>query len=143
FPLRVPPLRERREDIALLAQIFLDQLNYREGASKAFSKRCIEELTEHSWPGNVRELKNAVSRAFIMSEDVIEVDFARAAAPSRKLVVRDGCLDVKVGTPLAEVQREIIFATLAHFDGDKRLAAQALGVSLKTLYNRLEAYRTE
>ncbi|HEU4620957.1 MAG TPA: sigma-54 dependent transcriptional regulator, partial [Burkholderiaceae bacterium] len=65
FPLRVPPLRERREDIAVLAQIFLDQLNYREGASKVFSKRCIEELTEHSWPGNVRELKNAVSRAFI------------------------------------------------------------------------------
>jgi len=143
FPLRVPPLRERDNDVLLLAQHFLDEINAREGAVKTFSRHCLHDLAHHSWPGNVRELKNAVSRAFILADQVVEFPAAGLASGRRKPVQRDGILEVSVGTPLADVQREMILATLAHYGGDKRQAARALGVSLKTLYNRLETYRTE
>jgi DNA-binding NtrC family response regulator len=141
FPLRVPPLRDRAEDIELLAQHFLDELNRREGTSKTFSQPCLAQLRSYAWPGNVRELKNVVGRAFILANHVIDAPFAQAAPPHRRPSRRNGEIEVVVGTPLADVQRSLIEATLDHFAGDKRAAAAALGVSLKTLYNRLELYR--
>jgi two-component system, NtrC family, response regulator HydG len=141
FPLVVPPLRERTGDVGLLAQHFLDQLNRRESTHKVFSSQSLRQLDAYHWPGNVRELKNVVSRAFIMADRVIEAPFAHAMRPHRQPSRRDGCVEVAVGTPLADAQRALIDATLEHFAGDKRSAAHALGVSLKTLYNRLDTYR--
>jgi len=141
FPLRVPQLRERKDDIELLAQRFLDQLNEAAGTNKTLSRRALETMRAYPWPGNVRELKNAVHRAFIMSEKVLEISSPNAMPRFRKPALREGVLSVWVGTPLADAQREIILATLNHFQGDKRRAARTLGVSLKTLYNRLEMYQ--
>jgi DNA-binding NtrC family response regulator len=141
FPLRVPPLREREGDIELLAQHFLDHFNATEKAAKAFSKRSIETLRSYGWPGNVRELKNTVHRAFILADKIVEMPNPSIATKVKKPQLREGALDVWIGTPLADAQREIILATLAHFDGDKRQTATTLGISLKTLYNRLEAYQ--
>ena len=143
FPLRVPPLRERKGDIDLLAQRFLDQLNLSSSTRKVLSRRALDTLRAYPWPGNVRELKNTVHRAFIMSENVLEISSPATTPRMRKPALREGYLSVWVGTPLADAQREIILATLAHYQGDKRRAARALGISLKTLYNRLDLYQTD
>ena len=94
-------------------------------------------IRTHQWPGNVRELKNAVHRAFIMADSEVELDLSGLACPA----VEGECLRVPIGTPLAEMERQAIFATLDHCGGNKRRAAEILGVSLKTLYNRLAAYQ--
>ena len=140
FPLRVPPLRERACDIELLAQYFLEQLNLLEKTRKSFSPRALEVMRTYNWPGNIRELKNTVHRAFIMAEELIEVPSPNTNAASKRPSLDAGCLNVWIGTSLADAQREVILATLDHFNGDKQQTAQALGVSLKTLYNRLLSY---
>lgn len=140
FPLRAPPLRERDHDRELLALHFLNELNQQENTRKTFSKRALETLRGYSWPGNVRELKNVVYRAFILAEQTIEIPHPHLVSRARKPVTQGEAMNIWVGTPLAEAQRQIILATLKHCGGDKRRTAKALGVSLKTLYNRLGSY---
>jgi two-component system, NtrC family, response regulator AtoC len=138
FPIRLPPLRDRDTDIEQLAQCFLDDLNRVENTHKTFSRDALVRLYQHNWPGNVRELKNYVQRAYIMADDVIECDLgtpAAAAAPDDSTTIT-----IRVGTPLEEVERRVTMATLAYCGHVKRKAAEILGVSLKTLYNRLETY---
>src|ERR671915_2632382 len=137
FPIAMPPLRERGTDIELLAEHFLDMLNKQESASKKFAPATIAALYAHSWPGNVRELKNYVQRAFILADDVIDANLAPAAVAAPESAP---LLSVRVGTTLEEVSRRLIEATLAEC-GSKRKAADMLGISLKTLYNRLAAYK--
>lgn len=139
LPIRVPPLRQRGHDIVLLAFHFLNELNTQAGTSKRFSRSTIEALRNHTWPGNVRELKNVVHRAYILSADVVDVE-APATRGTGSTVLTNSTLRFPVGTPLADAQRELIMATLSHFSGNKRLTASALGISVKTLYNRLKAY---
>ncbi len=139
FPIRVPPLRERGNDAELLACHFLDELNREAGTNKCFTRRTLERIRTCRWPGNVRELKNLVHRAYILSSDAVTLD-EPAGAGTEKTVVMNGMLNFPVGMPLADAQREIILATLNHFSGNKRQTAEILGISLKTLYNRLRAY---
>ncbi|MGF6756894.1 sigma-54 interaction domain-containing protein [Paraburkholderia sp. GAS42] len=143
FPLRAPPLRERENDRELLAHYFLAAMNQQEGTSKSFSKRAIETLRTWSWPGNVRELKNAVYRAFILAEKTVELPHPHLASRVKKPVTQGDVMSVWIGTPLADAQKQIILGTLKYCGGDKRRAAKALGVSLKTLYNRLGTYGSE
>jgi DNA-binding NtrC family response regulator len=138
FPIRLPPLRERGADMEQLAQYFLDELNRIEGTSKTFSRDALVRLYQHNWPGNVRELRNYVQRAYIMADDVIECDVA-VSDPAPKPDAGT-TITIRVGTPLEEVERRVTLATLAYCGHVKRKAAEILGVSLKTLYNRLEAY---
>jgi DNA-binding NtrC family response regulator len=140
FPLRAPPLRERDGDRELLAQYFLAELNLQESTAKVFSKKAIETLRAYSWPGNVRELKNTIYRAFILAEKTVEVPHPHLVSRTRKPLAQGDAVNVWVGTPLADAQKQIILATLKHCGGDKRRAAKSLGVSLKTLYNRLGSY---
>jgi DNA-binding NtrC family response regulator len=139
FPIRVPPLRERGNDIELLAKYFLDELNREAGTHKRFSRHALERLRSYRWPGNVREMKNRVHRAYILSADVLSMEEPLAAGAAVPRVV-NGMLNFTIGTALADAQREIILATLHHHQGNKRLTAQTLGISLKTLYNRLKDY---
>ncbi len=138
FPIRVPPLRERGGDIEKLAQLFLDQLNDEARTAKSFSRGALERLRGYSWTGNVRELKNRVHRAYIMSAAIIDIDEPLQLATL--VTAGQGVLNFPVGIALADAQREIILATLHHFSGNKKLAAETLGISLKTLYNRLKVY---
>jgi DNA-binding NtrC family response regulator len=140
FPLQLPPLRERGDDVELLAENFLALLNKAEGTAKKFTRDAMQQLRAHSWPGNVRELKNSVHHIFILADTDIGVDslppnLSGATEPTA------ASLHIKVGLPLAEVDRRVILATLNECQGDKRRAAEMLGVSLKTLYNRLNLYR--
>jgi len=139
FPITLPPLRERGSDIEMLAQQFLRELNKAEGTNKTFSPEALTKLYELTWPGNVRELKNYVQRAYILADSVVEGADAPSDAP---LAAEDqsGLIVVRVGTPLEEVERRVTMATLESCGRVKRTAARILGISLKTLYNRLEAY---
>ncbi|WP_370643158.1 sigma-54 interaction domain-containing protein [Bordetella sp. LUAb4] len=142
-PLRVPPLRERIEDVPYLAQRFLDGFNAAEGSSKVFAKGSMEALSAYDWPGNVRELKNTVHRAFIMADDQVEIPaLAATRKPTKVTGIATGTVQMAVGTSLMQAQQELILATLAHHQGDKRRTARTLGISLKTLYNRLGNYES-
>jgi DNA-binding NtrC family response regulator len=146
FQVHLPPLRERPEDISLLAQYFLDELGRVEGVRKRFTDAVLRQLVGYTWPGNVRELRNVVHSAFILAAERIDVDslpveVQTGAVPHRQ---RQGDRDVMqelVGTPLAEIERRLITATLAHCEGNKARTAELLGISLKTLYNRLNTYQ--
>ncbi|MEC5215480.1 two-component system response regulator AtoC [Actimicrobium sp. GrIS 1.19] len=141
FPLRLPPLRARDDDVILLAQEFLGDLNDLHGTNRIFSRDALAGLKKYHWPGNVRELRNCVQRAFILSDERIDT-----VAPSDSLAANPltgPTLAVSVGMSLAEVDRQYIFATLALCGGVKKHAAEMLGISLKTLYNRLEGYGHE
>jgi len=144
FPIQLPPLRERAGDIDLLADHFLDDLNRNENLAKRYRPGAHALLRSYSWPGNVRELKNVIHRAFIMADDevdpVLPAEVVMAPAPGAN-ASSSGSL--RPGTPLAEVERRVILATLQQNGGDKRRTAEMLGISLKTLYNRLKLYSRE
>ncbi|CAJ0786851.1 DNA-binding transcriptional regulator NtrC [Ralstonia condita] len=141
-PLHVPPLRDRGDDIEELALHFLAQFNAAHQTDKVFSRTALTVLRNHGWPGNVRELRNAVQRGYILGEKTVDLDnpISSPRGPTRP-TVKEGVLNLSVGVTLAEAQRAMILATLEHFHGDKRQAAKTLGVSLKTLYNRLDLYQ--
>ncbi len=142
FPVTMPPLRERGDDVELLAEHFLAELNSQRRTQKRLSALARMTLRGHSWPGNVRELKNCVERAFILGDTVLElVPLTQGAA------ARDGDqasdetrLNIRVGSRIYDMERSLIEATLDYFKGNKRRAADALGCSLKTLYNKLNGY---
>ncbi|MBP6019276.1 MAG: sigma-54-dependent Fis family transcriptional regulator [Burkholderiaceae bacterium] len=136
FSLRVPSLRERTSDIAYLAQRFLDELNTQEGTHKTYAHDTFQLLDQYPWPGNVRELKNTIIRAFILADDVIEIQPPRTSQCHQSVKHNDH-LKITIGTPLTVAQHNLITATLEHYSGDQRRAALALGISLKTLYSRL------
>jgi two-component system response regulator AtoC len=138
FPVTVPPLREREGDVALLSRYFLQRMNEPRQTRKRLTESALRQLESHPWPGNVRELRNVVERAFILASADIDIALLdmEAAASSRLRLDKPFAIGASVG----DMERRLILATLDHFNGDKRRAAQVLGVSLKTLYNRLHAY---
>jgi len=138
FPIDLPPLRTRIEDIAPLAQHFLIELNRKEDAEMSFAPGVLAILERCEWPGNVRELKNVVQRAFILAEEEIgPAHLAPEMSGAAPLAAAPYTL-----TTLAQAERRLIFATLEQFNGDKGRASEALGVSVRTLYNRLREYGT-
>jgi two-component system response regulator AtoC len=139
FPVLMPPLRDRDGDVELLAKFFLDQLNERQGTAKNFSDDAMERLHNHSWPGNVRELKNVIHRAFIMADDEITPRCLPREVGGESGSLRS--LHFNVGASISDVEQRLIMATLDAYAGNKRKTAEVLGVSLKTLYNRLNTYR--
>jgi DNA-binding NtrC family response regulator len=143
FPLHLPPLRERPEDVPLIAGHFLAEISRREGSMKHFGPQALDRLRGYRWPGNVRELRNVVYRAYVMAPDTTIADVplpSAEAGPSA--AARQRLLSFEVGTSLAEIERTVTLATLEHFGRQKERTAAALGVSLKTLYNRLKEYST-
>jgi transcriptional regulator with PAS, ATPase and Fis domain len=139
FPIHLPPLRQREGDVLVLAEHFLDQLNASEGSDKRLSHAARARLEVYPWPGNVRELKNEIQRAFILSEDV--VDFEGLVVSPAPVQSSDGPIQtLRIGTSLSDAERLLILSTLDYCGGDKKKAAAILGISLKTLYNRLNLY---
>ena len=118
----------------LLADQFLQALNSSEGKTKSLSAAARGRISAHSWPGNVRELKNELQRSFIMAEDVIELDDLASGPHPAPVPASNG------GGSLDDAERQLILATLERCGGDKKRAAEILGISLKTLYNRLHLY---
>jgi DNA-binding NtrC family response regulator len=145
-PLHVPPLRARSGDVRLLAEFFLAQLNAAGGTSKAFSESAMARLENDPWPGNVRELYNVVQRAYILTESriithpCVHHDALPSAAPVATGEL--GSIQIRVGESLADVEQRLIMQTLSSCR-TKDEAARILGVSTKTLYNKLRRYESE
>jgi two-component system, NtrC family, response regulator HydG len=153
IPLTVPPLRDRDDDALLLASMFLQQLNDEHDQNKRLSDNAKERILRYRWPGNVRELKNVVHRAFVLSDDELIVDIddsprseeapqpvINAATPNSVAFAGSFAVRIPVGMSLDAAEKALITATLEAVAGSKSKAAQMLGISLKTLYNRLHAY---
>jgi DNA-binding NtrC family response regulator len=143
--IELPPLRERGEDILVLAEFFLGELNLRNGTRKRLAEDLRARFLRHRWPGNVRELRNAVERAYILCDG--ELDLSEQEMPMLRSAeagtLHGNEIHMPIGATLDEIERTFILATLKHFEGDKRRAADVLGCSLKTLYNKLHAYQRE
>lgn len=141
FPVALPPLRDRLEDIPLLAGHFLQDICNQEGVHRRFAPSTLDAMACYRWPGNVRELRNVVQRAYVMangeeigSELIPTHDVTPPVPPGSPSVT------LPIGLSMAEAERSLILATLRHFDNHKERTAAVLGVSLKTLYNRLKEY---
>ena len=142
FPIHLPPLRERAEDVPLIAEHFLGQIGEREGDPKRYAPDVLQRLAGHRWAGNVRELRNVVYRAYVMAPGPVIVDDC-LPEPYGTLQGERGSapvLAIRVGMTLAEVERTVTLATLEHLGRHKEKTAATLGISLKTLYNRLKDY---
>jgi two-component system, NtrC family, response regulator AtoC len=138
FPIPLPPLRERGDDVERLAEHFLGELNAAAGTTRKLSAAGRERVRTCSWPGNLRELRNVMQRAFILAEGDGDVDPVPEAAAGAAGVP---AVSLPVGTPLATAERLLIEATLGHLNGDKKKVASTLKISLNTLYARLGEYK--
>jgi DNA-binding NtrC family response regulator len=157
FPITLPPLRERPEDIHPLVIHFIEHYKQKTGRFIAgISKDALQALITYDWPGNVRELENAIERAVIIASgrqieledlpeaiskmalrerDRVKVERAKAASEGRTTT-----FEVTVPSSMEEIERQAIEATLDYTEGDKSHAARALGIGRKTLYRKLEQY---
>jgi DNA-binding NtrC family response regulator len=142
FPIELPRLRDRAGDAVDIAQHAVALLNKEGGQEKRLSPSARARLAAFSWPGNVRELKNAIHRAYILAADEILPEHLPAEGGVGVVdPPPEGGLAVQVGSSIADAERQLILATLEQYAGDKKKAADVLGISLKTLYNRLSVYR--
>lgn len=141
--LEVPPLRDRREDVLPLVDIFLEEIGRDEGRAKRLSAAALRALEGYGWPGNARELKNIIYAAYLFADrDEIGID-AIPPEVSRMVMVaeRDGSgVRIPVGISFREAEQSLILATLESKGGSKPRAAEVLGICVKTLYNRLHSY---
>jgi DNA-binding NtrC family response regulator len=139
FPIRVPPLRERNTDIELLAKHFLNEQNEERSVTKTFRDDVLELFQLHDWSGNVRELRNVVIHGHLLAGTEIGPDDLPEYLPQTDSEGARG-FRTQIGMTLAEVERRHLLATLAHYGGEKKKTSEVLGISLKTLYNRLKKY---
>ena len=142
YPIQLPPLRERREDIPILATHFLEFYKKRSNKNiTGITKKALAWLRRYDWPGNVRELENAIERAVIIAQgrmiDIDDLPTAVRGAETNKTI------EMEVGTTINEVEKRMILQTLAYTRGDRSRAAQILGIGRKTLYRKLQQYNHE
>jgi len=173
FPIELPPLRERLVDVPLLANHFLAGISEQEGQVRRFTPAALAQLATWHWPGNVRELRNAVQRAYVMAQgELIDESWLpradgapvpAAAAPAAAYgaaaaaipglpavapaapaaVAPEDCVVLPIGTSMAQAEKALMLATLRHYNHHKERTAAVLGISLKTLYNRLKEYAAD
>jgi len=148
FSMTLPPLRDRKDDIPLLVQAFLREFNERHGrAVAAVTPEAQRLLEDHSWPGNVRELRNVIERACILaggefigrehlSPEVLKPELRPTASSSDVVALAPG-------VTVDEAEQRLILLTLEHTRNNKTRAAEILGISLKTLHNKLKKFREE
>jgi DNA-binding NtrC family response regulator len=143
FPVHLPPLRARRDDIGLLADHFLQAIGRQEGVVKRASRETLAQWNAYAWPGNVRELRNIVHRAYVMARgnEILDPCLPQQAQVHEPVPLRTApktpTLWVQVGMRWDEIERQVTLATLEHFDGHHQHTCDALGISVKTLYNWL------
>lgn len=136
IPLKVPPLRQRKEDIPLLVDHFCHKYG---SGNVRFSNETVELLRKYDWPGNVRELENIVQRAIALTNNptIAPADLFMEGVEADKAV------QLKVGTSIKELEQRLIAMTLEETKGNRTHAAKLLGISLRTLRNKLREYRIQ
>jgi transcriptional regulator with PAS, ATPase and Fis domain len=148
FHIHMPPLREHMEDLQLMAEAMVREMNQKHGRHVAgLSDSILDRMVAYGWPGNARELRNTIERAVILCPDGAPLDIshlprtfgsAQPAAPARASDA--SVVPVRVGTTVDEAERMLILRTLESTGQNKTRAAEILGVSLKTLHNKLKEY---
>jgi two-component system, NtrC family, response regulator HydG len=140
YTLELPPLRDRLEDLPLLVAHFIREFNREHNKTvEGMGQDCLDALRAHAWPGNVRELRNVVQRAVIKchSPMLSAADLPTESVPRHRA---EAHFMVRLGASMCEVERELIFRTLAFAGGNKARASDLLGMSRRNLYNRLQRY---
>jgi len=156
FHIHLPPLRERRDDIASIAEFLIGELNHKHNCKVSdVSQEVMEGFLRHNWPGNVRELRNVLERAVILAgEGTIELKHlpallqnkatapvaATTAAAADTPAAPSDSVQFSIGTTVEEAEKGLILRTLEHTKNNKTRAAEILGISLKTLHNKLKEY---
>jgi DNA-binding NtrC family response regulator len=144
FTIHLPCLNERKEDLPLLAQHLVTQLAQKHNRPARFlSPAAVAALQFHAWPGNVRELRNVIERAVIIcsGEQIERHHFAPYPIEQRQRLRDEDTITLPIGTPIEELERQMIMRTLQKTKNNKTRAAELLGISLKTLHNKLNLYR--
>jgi DNA-binding NtrC family response regulator len=139
FTIELPPLRERKEDLPLIIQAFVDEFNTRDRRNvRAVTPEAMRMLEMYDWPGNVRELRNVIERATILAKgEFIEPQHLPRFGPAARAVESASGVTIAPGMTVDEAERKLILATLEASGGNKTRAAEMLGISLKTLHNKL------
>jgi DNA-binding NtrC family response regulator len=141
FAIELPALCERAEDVPGLVDHFLGELKQPEGKNiTGVDAECLELLKSHRWPGNVRQLRNVIERALIVSRGPL-IGVADLPPDMKRTTGSSSSFELRLGMSLDDVERELIMRTIEFTGGNKSRAAEVLGISLKTLYNRLERYQ--
>jgi DNA-binding NtrC family response regulator len=143
FAFRLPTLRERKEDLPLLVQAFINEFNTRnQKAIAGLDQQAMRIIEHYNWPGNVRELRNVIERATILAPGpFIEAKHLPPVLAEEPVVPNQPQLELAPGTTVEEAERRLIMMTLAHTRDNKTRAAEILGISLKTLHNKLNKLR--
>lgn len=141
FPIQVPPLRERGDDIIGLAQHFLAYRNVAEKQSKRFSDDSLQLISEYYWPGNVRELKHAIERAYILADHEIGTEHLQLQQTAD--VRGEQQVIIPASIRLDDLEKIAIYQALETTQGNKTDTAEQLGISVKTLYNKLSKYEQQ
>ena len=151
FEIQLPPLRERLEDVPVVARVLLEELNKKHGTQVTeIAPEAMELLRQHRWPGNVRELRNALERAVILAgEGAVQTRHLPPSvapsgvpreAPVAVAAAGEDVVVLPVGTTIDDAERALVRRTLVMTKGNKTRAAEILGISLKTLFNKLKGY---
>jgi DNA-binding NtrC family response regulator len=143
--LRIPPLRERRQDIPMLASHFLDRLSRSSGQERTLSDEAIKAMLGYDWPGNVRELENCLERACALTTGPM-IHLGDLSPSVSNLHSPHTLADANLGSkivPMAEVEKQTILNAIAQLNGDKLMAARLLGIGKTTLYRKLKEYGSQ
>jgi DNA-binding NtrC family response regulator len=143
FSFRLPTLRERKEDLPLLVQAFINEFNQRNQKSIAgVDQQAMRTLEQYAWPGNVRELRNVIERATILAAGpFIEPKHLPPVLADEPAPPQQAQVALAPGITVEEAERRLIMMTLEHTRDNKTRAAEILGISLKTLHNKLNKLR--
>ena len=144
FTISLPPLRDRLGDIPILTEALIQQLNKKHDKNvKGTTDRVLKMFSTHNWPGNVRELRNVVERSLIVCDKDLIEDKHLPVLEQREVSPSANSVAIPVGTTVAEAEKQLIYKTLEFTENNKTRAAEILGVSLKTLHNKLNLYDAE
>lgn len=144
FSISLPPLRDRLGDIPILTEALIQQLNKKHDKRvKGTTDRVLKIFATHNWPGNVRELRNVVERSLIVCDKDLIEDRHLPVLEQREVTPSSNSVSIPVGTTVAEAEKQLIYKTLEFTENNKTRAAEILGVSLKTLHNKLNLYDAE
>jgi len=142
--IEMPPLREHLDDLEGVVSAILRDLSQKHGRNvQSVDNEVLEMFRHYSWPGNVRELRNALERGVVVSADSVLHRKDISAEFGRTVLAADDNLRLRPGLTVEEAERRLIVETLAFADNNKTRAAQMLGISLKTLHNKLKQYETQ
>jgi len=143
FAMKLPPLRDRKEDLPLLIQSFINEFNTRNQRTIAgVDQQAMRMLEHYQWPGNVRELRNVIERATILAAGpFIEVKHLPPVVTNEPAPTNQPQVALAPGVTVEEAERRLIMMTLQHTRDNKTRAAEILGISLKTLHNKLNKLR--